>query len=172
MHIQYRPSVLSGTWGSKQFIRMHNSRLLVLVNRIARNRRENIFSYHLYFSQCFAWYLKKSVYQGIYLFLNYLILDMYIKPSTFRFWCFIFDKMVGSICFLWSSTFTWSNSVRLDIRWDEGWRDEMRWLLHMHTNWTKFEYDPCFRNHNFPWIQRQLENKRRGPMAGLSLVQL
>ena len=125
MHIQYRPSVLSGTWGSKQFIRMHNSRLLVLVNRIARNRRENIFSYHLYFSQCFAWYLKKSVYQGIYLFLNYLILDMYIKPSTFRFWCFIFDKMVGSTCFLWSSTFTWSNCVRLDIRWDEGWRDEM-----------------------------------------------
>jgi len=125
MHIQYRPSVLSGTWGSKQFIRMHNSRLLVLVNRIARNRRENIFSYHLYFSQCFAWYLKKSVYQGIYLFLNYLILDMYIKPSTFRFWCFIFDKMVGSTCFLWSSTFTWSNSVRLNIRWYDGWRDEM-----------------------------------------------
>ena len=24
---------------------------------------------------------------------------------------------------------------------------EMRWLLHMHTNWSKFEYDPSFRNH-------------------------
>ena len=97
---------------------------------------------------------EKSVYQGIYLFLNYLILDMYIKPSTFRFWCFIFDKMVGSKYFLWSSTFTWSNSVRLDIRWDEGWRDEMTtayaykliqvWIwpkFQKPLYWPKFEYE-------------------------------
>jgi hypothetical protein len=44
---------------------MENSRLLVLVSRIARNRRENIFSYHIYFSQCFTWYLKKKQYPSV-----------------------------------------------------------------------------------------------------------
>ena len=62
----------------------------------------------------------------VYLCLNYLFnLSLVYHAIYISVWCFIFDKMVASKCFLWSSTFTWSNSVRIDIRWDEGWRDEM-----------------------------------------------
>ena len=63
---------------------------------------------------------------GHFYIVNYLFnLNLVYHAIYISVWCFIFDKMVASKCFLWSSTFTWSNSVRIDIRWDEGWRDEM-----------------------------------------------
>ena len=56
----------------------------------------------------------------VYLCLNYLFnLSLVYHAIYISVWCFIFDKMVASKCFLWSSTFTWSNSVRIDIRWDD-----------------------------------------------------
>ena len=57
----------------------------------------------------------------VYLCLNYLFnLSLVYHAIYISVWCFIFDKMVASKCFLWSSTFTWSNSEN---------RHQMRWRL-------------------------------------------